>query len=105
MSISIDDLASLDFSDIATGERLPPVTPGDILRHEFMAPLGLSARALAREIAVPPNRVTGIINGVRSITADTALRLADRFGTSAEFWMNAQAAHDLDLARRERVAA
>jgi len=54
MSISIDDLASLDFSDIATGERLPPVTPGDILRHEFMAPLGLSARALAREIAVPP---------------------------------------------------
>jgi len=105
MSISIDDLTSLDFSDIATGERLPPVTPGDILRHEFMAPLGLSARALAREIAVPPNRVTGIINGVRSITADTALRLADRFGTSAEFWMNAQAAHDLDMARRERVAA
>ena len=80
-------------------KALRPVPPGDVLREEFLAPLGLSARALARDLGVPPNRVTGILNGERAITAATALLLARRFGTSAEFWMNLQTAHDLELAR------
>jgi addiction module HigA family antidote len=84
----------------STGAELAPVPPGEVLREEFLAPLGLSARALAREIGVPPNRVTGILNGTRAITAETALRLAARFGASAEFWMLLQAAHDLEIARR-----
>ena len=64
-----------------------------------MEPMGLSARGLARDMRVPANLVTGILNGQRSITARTALRLAARFGTSAEFWMNLQIAHDLETAR------
>lgn len=73
--------------------------PGEILREEFLAPLGMSANALARELRVPPNRITAIVNGTRSVTADTALRLARYFGTTPEFWINLQAAHDLSLAR------
>ena len=102
MAIPRANLDRLNLSDIATGETLAPVTPGEVLRAEFMEPLGLSARALARDLDVPPNRITGIINGDRAITAETALLLADRLGTSAEFWMNLQTAHDLEEAR-ERV--
>ena len=105
MSIARADLATMDFSDIATGEQLDPVTPGDVLLHEFMEPLGLSARALARDLDVPPNRVTEIINCERAVTADTAVRLERRFGASAEFWMNLQTAHDLELARERIVVA
>lgn len=100
MSISRTDAERMDFSDVATGERLAPVTPGEVLREEFMAPHGLTARALARELNVPPNRITAILNGERAVTAETALLLARRFGTSAEFWMHLQAAHDLEMARR-----
>ena len=103
MPIRRDELASIDFSDIATGERLDHVTPGNVLLSEFMEPLGLSARAVARDLDVPANRITEIINGERAITADTALRLERRFGASAEFWMNLQSTHDLELAR-EQVA-
>ena len=72
-------------------ERLPPVHPGEVLSEEFLRPLGLSARALAERIGVPPNRVSMIAAGKRGITGDTALRrLADTFGTTAEFWMNLQ---------------
>jgi antitoxin HigA-1 len=96
----------LDLSDVTTGEAIPNITPGEVLRAEFMEPLGLSARALAREIGVPPNRITAIINGERTVTAETAIRLGRRFGTSAEFWMNLQTAHDLEEARRRvNVAA
>ncbi len=63
--------------------------------------MGLSARALARDIAVPANRITEILRGERAITADTALRLSRRFGVSAEFWMNLQTAHDLEKVRRD----
>lgn len=66
-----------------------------------MAPLGLSARALARDLGVPANRVTEILNGERAVAATTAPLLARRFGTSAEFWMNLQTAHDLESARAE----
>ena len=73
--------------------------PGEILREEFLAPLGMSANALARELRVPPNRITAIVNGTRAVSADTALRLARYFGTTPEFWTNLQAAHGLSLAR------
>ena len=76
-----------------------PIHPGEILREEFVKPLGLSANALGRELHVPANRVTAILNEERAITADTAMRLAAYFGTSEEFWMNLQSTYDLSVAR------
>lgn len=99
MTIRRSELADLNLSDVTTGERLAPVTPGVILEVEFMEPMGLSARALARDMQVPPNRVTGILHGQRAITAETAILLAQCLGTSPEFWMNLQVAHDLEMAR------
>jgi addiction module HigA family antidote len=72
-----------------------------VLRHDFLEPLGASAYALAKATGVPANRITGILHGTRSITADTAIRLAKHFGTSAELWMNLQTKYDLALARAE----
>jgi len=72
--------------------------PGEVLLCEFMEPLGLSARALATILDVPPNRLTEVIKGRRGVTADTALRLSRYFGTTPEFWMNLQAAHALSRA-------
>jgi antitoxin HigA-1 len=100
-----DALDSTDLSDVTTGELLPNVTPGEILKVEFMEPLRLSARALARDMRVPANRVTEILNGERTITAETAILLSRRLGTSAEFWMNLQTAHDLEEARRGMAVA
>ena len=100
MSIRAEDMARLDFSDVAGNERIGPVTPGEVLREEFMAPLGLSGRALARELGVPSNRITEIVAGERAITAETAILLGERFRTSPEFWLNLQTAHDLEEARR-----
>lgn len=77
-----------------------PIHPGEILKEELEA-LCISATSLARQIQVPPNRITGIINGSRSVTADTALRLGHWFGTSAEFWMNLQKSWELRMAARE----
>jgi len=106
MAISTDDVVSgMDFSDVSSGERIGPVMPGEVLREEFMVPLGLSGRALAREIGVPSNRVTEIVAGERSITAETAILLGKRFGTSAEFWLNLQMMHDLEEARRHMQTA
>ncbi len=79
-------------------KKLPPVHPGEILKTEFMEPLGLSANALAGALGVPANRVTAIVNQNRSITGDTALRLSGYFTNSARFWMNLQAKYDLDVA-------
>src|SRR6201998_4408104 len=100
VSVRAEDVPELDLSDIAGIERIGPVPPGEVLREEFMVPLGLSGRALARELGVPSNRITEIVAGERAITAETALLLAERFGTSAEFWINLQTAHDLEMARR-----
>lgn len=106
MAINADLAAGMDFSDVATGESIGPVTPGEVLREEFMEPLGLSGRALARELGVPSNRVTEIVAGERSITAETAILLGQRFSTSAEFWLTLQMMHDLEEARRHmRTAA
>ena len=96
-----DELASTTFTDIAPGPALPPLPPGEVLLEEFMRPAGLTARALAGEIGVPGNRISSIINGTRGITAETAIMLGRRFGTSAELWMNLQTAHDLAVAREE----
>mgnify|MGYP001578388753 CR=1 FL=1 len=79
---------------------LDPIHPGEILYEEFMKPLGVSINALAREIAVPPNRVSEIVGGKRAITADTALRLGKYFGVSPELWLNLQVDHDLRVAKR-----
>ncbi|WP_428484903.1 HigA family addiction module antitoxin [Rhodopila sp.] len=73
---------SLSFDDIAPGPALPPLTPGEVLLEGFTRPLGLTARALAAELGVPGNRISALVNGLRSITAETALLLARRFGTS-----------------------
>jgi addiction module HigA family antidote len=76
-----------------------PTHPGEVLREDFLEPLGLSQYALAKAIGVPQIRVSEIVNGKRAITPDTALRLARYFGTSAEFWVGMQATCDLELAR------
>src|SRR3990170_8679703 len=78
---------------------LPPVHPGEILREEFMAPLRLSMHKLALDLRVPVTRIAEIVHGRRGITPDTALRLARYFHTSARFWLNAQAAYDLEVAQ------
>ena len=82
--------------------KRPPIHPGDILREEFMKPLGLSQNALARALNVPPRRINEIVLEKRGITADTALRLARFFGTTAEMWTGLQADYDLRLARYEK---
>ena len=79
--------------------------PGEILSEEFLKPLGMSVNALALALRVPATRIGAIAKGERSVTADTALRLARFFGTSAEFWMNMQAMHDLTKARMEHGVA
>ncbi len=99
------DAGRIGFGDVTTAQLMPPVTPSEILREEFLVPMGLSATRLAREIGVPTNRITAILAGTRAITAETALKLAGRFGTSAEFWMNLQTAHDLAVARATLAAA
>ncbi len=99
-----EDLDRTNLSDVDSGQAIPPVTPGEVLRVEFMEPAGLSAHGLAKAAGVPTNRITAILHGTRGITADTALRLARHFGTSAEMWMNLQTAHDLERARGKMAA-
>ncbi|MBI2801868.1 MAG: HigA family addiction module antidote protein [Gammaproteobacteria bacterium] len=77
-----------------------PIHPGEILKTEFLDELGLTAYALAKALRVPANRITGIVNGTRAITADTALRLARYFGTTPEFWLNLQTHYDLSVTRQ-----
>ncbi len=105
MAIRREDLYRIDFSDVDSGLTIEQTRPGMVLLHEFMQPAGISAYALAKVTGVPANRITAILHGKRTITADTALRLAKQFGTSAELWMNLQTAHDLAVARREMAKA
>jgi antitoxin HigA-1 len=74
--------------------------PGEVLREEYLVPLGLSARALAKLLGVPANRLTEIMRGTRDVSADTAIRLGRYFGTDPRFWLNLQAAHDLSKAEK-----
>src|SRR5450432_237182 len=87
------DEGRVDFSDLASGERLPPVHPGEVLRADFLDAMGLTAHALALALRVPANRITTILAGDRAVTADTALRLSRHFGTSAGFCLNLQKAY------------
>ena len=80
--------------------RRAPIHPGRILSNEFLKDFGITSYALAKSIGVPTNRITGIVNGDRAISADTALRLARFFGNSPQFWMNLQMHYDLEIAER-----
>src|SRR3990170_6151873 len=83
-----------------TAKELDPIHPGEILLEDFMKPLGISINQLARDIVVPPGRISAIVNGQRAISADTALRLGKYFGVSPEVWMGLQADYDLRVTQR-----
>jgi antitoxin HigA-1 len=102
MSIKREDVdqRKVDFSDVRTGRRLPPVHPGEILRDEFLAPMGISVYALAHAIKVPRSRANDIVRGRHALPTDSAIRLGRYFGTTPEFWINLQARYDLDVADR-----
>jgi antitoxin HigA-1 len=85
---------------MASKKRLQPIHPGEILLEDFLKPMGISINRLARDIAVPPGRISAIVNGQRAITADTALRLGKYFGVSSELWLGLQADFDLRVAKR-----
>ena len=82
-------------------KQLAPVTPGEILRDDFLEPLGISKYRLAKEIDVPPQRIGDIVAGKRAITADTDLRLCKFFGLSEGYWLRAQVAHDIEVTKPE----
>ncbi len=84
-------------------KKAPPIHPGEILFEEYLEPLGISQYRLAKDISVPPRRINEIVHGKRSISADTALRLARYFGTSERFWLNLQIHHDLEI-EKDRLA-
>ena len=86
---------------MSANELLDPITPGEILREDFMIPLGISINQLSRDLSVPPNRISEIVNGKRSITADTALRLQRYFSVEAQFWLNLQTEYDLRMMKRK----
>jgi addiction module HigA family antidote len=84
--------------------NMRPIHPGEILREEFLLPLGMTAHALALELKVPAPRINDIVRERRAVTPDTALRLARYFGTTPDFWLNLQTAYDLKVAQRELKA-
>ena len=84
--------------------KMRPIHPGEVLREEFLVPLGLSAHALSQALRIPAPRVNDIVRERRGVTPDTALRLARHFGTTAQFWINLQASYDLKIAMREAGA-
>ena len=92
--------SSITTKGVATPNRVT-THPGEVLGEEFLQPLGMSVNALAMALRVPATRIGAIVKGERSVTADTALRLARFFGTSPEFWVNLQAMHDLTRVRQE----
>ena len=83
-------------SQITTNDKLPNIHPGEILKEEFLVPMNISAYRLAKGIKIPQTRISEIIHGHRSITADTAIRFSKFFGTTAEFWLNLQNLYDLE---------
>ena len=85
-------------------ETIPNIHPGEVLREEFLVPMGISQNGLARAINVPPRRINEIVLGKRAISADTAIRLARYFGTSEKFWMGLQVDYDLEEAHQRNAA-
>ena len=86
---------------MSTKKILDPIKPGEILREDFLEPLGVSINKLSRDLSVPPNRISEIVSGRRGITADTALRLQRYFGVQAQFWLNLQTEYDLRIMKRK----
>ncbi|MCZ8254703.1 MAG: HigA family addiction module antitoxin [Polaromonas sp.] len=84
---------------------LDEIHPGEVLLEDFMKPMGISARQLAADIDVSPSRISELVNGIRPITADTALRLGLFFGMESRFWLNLQSEYDMRMAERETKAA
>lgn len=105
MSIGRADVEAgrIDLMEVVDGHAAPigPIHPGVTLLEDFLKPMGITPYRLAKEIHVPSNRITEIINGRRDITADTALRLARYFGTDAQSWINLQTGFDLECANAE----
>ena len=105
MAINRSDLDAglIDLSDVVdpNGAPIGPIHPGEILKEEFLIPLGMSVYALAANLQLPRTRLNDIVLGRRSITADTALRLARYFGTTPQFWINLQSSYDLLKAEAE----
>lgn len=89
---------------MSKAKKIVPIHPGEVLLEDFMKPTGTSINRLALDLHVPVTRVAEIVKGQRAITADTALRLARHLGTTASFWMNLQAAYELDVAQDEKLA-
>ena len=101
MTISRNELRSFDISDITTGKAIKSATPGQILKTEFLDPIGISLYRLAKSIEVPPQRIGAIISYGRAITADTDLRLCHFFKLADGFFLRLQTQHDLEIARTE----
>jgi addiction module HigA family antidote len=101
MSVKREALKGMDFGDVATGRRLAPVHPGEVLFKDVVKPMGLTRYRVAKAMRVPQRRVDEICAGQRAITADTALRLERLFGIEARTWMILQAQYDLEIAERE----
>ena len=103
MRIKCEEIEKMDFSDISDGTKLDPVHPGEVLLHDFMQPLEVTQHKLAVTIGVPPRRINGIVHRKRSITADTALRLARFFGTTPDFWTSLQSSYETELVRNHII--
>jgi len=101
MAIRREDLKMTSFRDVATGRRLAPVHPGEVLMKDFIEPMALTRYKVAKLAGVQQRRIDEICAGQRGITADTALRLARLFGTDAQFWVNLQAQYDLETTEKE----
>lgn len=100
MAIDRKALAGMDFSALATGRKLKPVHPGEVLLKDFIEPMGLTRYKVAKSLNVPQRRIDEICAGQRAISADTALRLGRLFGLDPQVWMNLQAQYDLEVAER-----
>lgn len=100
MAIERSKLNGVDFKHVATGRRLKPVHPGEVLLREFIEPLKLTRYRTAKHLGIQQRRLDEICSGDRALTADTALRLGRLFGVEAQFWMNLQAQYDLEIAER-----
>jgi addiction module HigA family antidote len=101
MAIDRKAVGGMDFSAVSTGRKLKAVHPGEVLLKDFVEPMGLTRYRVAKGAAVPQRRIDEICSGQRAVSADTALRLGRFFGIDAQFWMNLQAQHDLEVAERE----
>ncbi|MBI3916851.1 MAG: HigA family addiction module antidote protein [Betaproteobacteria bacterium] len=101
MAIKREDLDKIDFSDVATGRRLAPVHPGEVLAKDFIEARAISRYRVAKAMGVAQRRVDEICAGQRAMSADTALRLERVFGMEAQVWLNLQARYDLETATRD----